>query len=189
MKNTLLIILTVIVLIGATFLIDRKTRSANKASAGPAGAAASTDTPEVAPDVTFRDLDGREIKLTDLKGKVVLVNFWATWCEPCRIEIPWMIEFQQKYGPRGFTVVGVSMDEGGKKVVAPWIAEERFDVNGQPMAVNYPIVLGNDEVADAFGGLIGFPTSVLISRDGKVVQKYVGLVNHDKLVKAIEGQL
>ena len=67
----------------------------------------------------FKDLDGKEVSLEDYKGKVVLVNFWATWCEPCRVEIPWLIEMQQKYGSKGFTVLGVAMDEEGKSVVSP----------------------------------------------------------------------
>lgn len=141
------------------------------------------------PDVTFTALDGKSVSLASLKGKAVLVNFWATWCEPCRIEIPWMIEFQQKYSPKGFTILGVAMDDEGKSVVAPFVQKERFDVEGKPMAMNYPILLGNDEIAQKFGGLIGFPTSVLISRDGKIVKRFIGLVNHDLIVKDIEGQL
>jgi len=119
----------------------------------------------------------------------VLVNFWATWCGPCQVEIPWLIEFQQKYGPRGFTVLGVAMDDDGKKAVEPWVKKERFEINGQPAAMNYPILLGNDALAEKFGGIIGLPTSMLISRDGKKVKTIVGLVNHADMVKAIESQL
>ena len=90
------------------------------------------------------------------------MNFWATWCEPCKIEIPWMIEFQEKYGPRGFTILGVSMDEEGKKAVEPFLEKERFDVNGQKEAMNYPILLGSDSIADKFGGIMGLPTSMLL---------------------------
>ncbi|MGA2720156.1 MAG: cytochrome c biogenesis protein/redoxin, partial [Candidatus Acidiferrales bacterium] len=129
------------------------------------------------PDVTFEDLQGNKVPLASLKGKLVLVNFWATWCEPCRVEIPWMIAFQQKYGSQGFTLLGVAMDDEGKSVVAPYIQKTQFDVNGHPTTMDYPIVLGTDDIATQFGGLIGLPTSVLISRDGKVVKRYVGLVN------------
>jgi len=135
------------------------------------------------------DLDGKDVTLAQYKGKVVLVNFWATWCGPCRVEIPWLIEFQQKYGPRGFTVLGVAMDDDGKKAVEPWVKKERFEINGQPAAMNYPILLGNDALAEKFGGIIGLPTSMLISRDGKKVKTIVGLVNHADMVKAIESQL
>src|SRR5580698_4783843 len=113
------------------------------------------------PEVTFKDLQGKDVALASLKGKVVLVNFWATWCEPCQTEIPWMIEFQQKYGPRGFTIVGVAMDEEGKKVVAPFLQKHLFDVEGQKEAINYPILLGSDPIAEKFGGIFGLPTSMI----------------------------
>ena len=86
----------------------------------------------------IKDLQDHDVDLADYKGKVVLVNFWATWCEPCQIEIPWMMEFQKKYGPRGFTILGVSMDEDGKKAVAPFLEKSRFDLHGQKQAMNYP---------------------------------------------------
>jgi cytochrome c-type biogenesis protein len=141
------------------------------------------------PDVTFEDLQGNKVPIASLKGKLVLVNFWATWCEPCRVEIPWMIAFQQKYGSQGFTLLGVAMDDEGKSVVAPYIQKTQFDVNGHPTTMDYPIVLGTDDIATQFGGLIGLPTSVLISRDGKVVKRYVGLVNEKDLDKEIQSQL
>jgi cytochrome c-type biogenesis protein len=141
------------------------------------------------PNVTFQDLQGNKVPIASLKGKLVLVNFWATWCEPCRVEIPWMIEFQQKYGNRGFTLLGVAMDDDGKSVVDPFIQKTQFDVGGHPTKMDYPIVLGNDDIASKFGGLIGLPTSVLISRDGRVVKRYVGLVNQKDLEKEIQEQL
>jgi len=139
--------------------------------------------------VTFKDLDGKDGTLAQYKGRVVLVNFWATWCDPCYVEIPWLIEMQQKYEPKGFTVLGISMDEEGKSAVAPFLAKERFNVNGQKLPMNYPIVIGNDSVADKFGGLLGYPTSFLISRDGKIIKKIQGLVSYEEITKAIESQL
>ncbi len=183
MKKILLVAVILAALVLLTRWADRNFPAPNRPAASEAASAAA------APEVTMKDLQGRDVSLADYKGKVVLVNFWATWCAPCRIEIPWFIEFQQKYGPRGFTVLGVAMDDEGKSVVEPWVQKERFDANGQQAAINYPILLGSDAVADKFGGLIGFPTSILFSRDGKQVKKIVGLVNHDQLVKAIEGQL
>src|SRR5258708_33416641 len=96
---------------------------------------------------------------------------------------------QQKYDAKGFTVLGVAMDEDGKSAVTPFLAKERFDVNGQKRPMNYPIVLGNDDVADKFGGLLGSPTGFLIARDGKVVKKFQGLTSFDEIAKAIESQL
>jgi thiol-disulfide isomerase/thioredoxin len=141
------------------------------------------------PEVKFRDLQGENVTLASLKGKVVLVNFWATWCDPCRVEIPWLIEFQQKYAGSGFTLLGVAMDEGGAKVVQPFVQKVTFDVNGTPMTMNYPIVIGNDDIADKFGGLIGYPASFLITRDGKIAKKYLGLVSEDDLDKDIQALL
>lgn len=141
------------------------------------------------PDVSFPELQGGDLPLASLKGKVVLVNFWATWCEPCQIEIPWMIGFQQKYANQGFTILGVAMDDSGRKVVDPFVHTRQFDVDGAKMTMIYPIMLGNDDIAEKFGGLIGLPTSVLISRDGKIVKRFIGLVDHDELQSAIEKQI
>src|SRR5208282_6318597 len=186
MKKVIIIVLTVSALVGATIYADRVTRVAGKAgmTVPPVSMAAKP-----APDLKLKDLDGKDVSLTDLKGKVVLVNFWATWCDPCQVEIPWLIDMQARYGPRGFTVVGVAMDDEGKSVVAPFVAKERFDVNGQPLPMDYPILLGTDEAADKFGGILGYPTSFLISRDGKVVTKFQGLKSSEELRKAIEAQL
>jgi thiol-disulfide isomerase/thioredoxin len=185
MKKTALIIGTVVALIALTIYADRATRV--KTKAGPVSMSSAAGKP--APQLKLKDLDGKDVSLSDYKGKVVFLNFWATWCGPCRIEIPWLIEMQAKYASRGFTVVGIAMDEEGKSVVAPFIAKERFDVNGQQLPMSYPILLGNDEASDKFGGLLGYPTSFLISRDGKIVTRFQGLKSSDELVKAIESQL
>src|SRR5258708_40245322 len=145
--------------------------------------------PTASPDFTLKDLEDHDVSLRQFKGKVVLVNFWATWCGPCRIEIPWLVELQGKYAARGFTVLGVAMDEEGKSAVAPFVREERFDVGGTSQSMNYPIVLGNDATADKFGGLLGFPTSVLISKDGRVAKRVDGLVSYDEIDKAIQSQV
>lgn len=141
------------------------------------------------PDVAFKDLQGNRVPLSSLKGKVVLVNFWATYCDPCRIEIPWMIDFQHKYAGQGFTMLGVAMDDEGAEVVTPFVQKTQFDVNGHSMTMNYPIVIGDDDIADKFGGLIGYPTSFLITRDGKIAKKYLGLVSEDELEKEIQTLL
>jgi cytochrome c biogenesis protein CcmG/thiol:disulfide interchange protein DsbE len=139
--------------------------------------------------VTFKSLDGSEISLESLRGKVVLVNFWATWCEPCKIETPWMIEFQKKYGDKGFTILGVAMDDEGASVVGPFVAKEKFDVDGQSLPIPYPVVLGNDDLGTKFGGIMGLPTSFIITRDGKIATRVVGVVSHSHLEKAIQHSL
>ena len=153
-----------------------------------AGAEAGTGASPVN-GLVLANLDGTTSTLDQYKGKVVLVNFWATWCQPCQIEIPWLIEFNEKYGPKGLVILGVAMDDEGKKVVEPFVKDRRFTVGGQSEAMNYPIVLGDDKTADKFGGLIGLPTSMLYSRDGKKVKTIVGLINYDDLSKALQSQL
>jgi thiol-disulfide isomerase/thioredoxin len=151
------------------------------------GAAASALPPEFNKEITT--LEGAKTTLAKYQGKVVLVNFWATWCDPCRGEIPWFIEFEKKYADKGLVIVGISMDEEGQKVVEPWVAKERFKVNGTPEAMNYQIMLGNDSVAEKFGGIIGMPTSFLYARDGRKVKTMIGLVNREDLTKTIESLL
>lgn len=141
------------------------------------------------PDVTFKDLNGNNVSLESLKGKVVFVNFWATYCDPCKVEMPWLMEFQQKYASRGFTVLSVAMDDEGKKIVAPFVQTTEFDVNGKQETMNFPVVLGDDDIGDKFGGLLGYPTSFLISRDGKIHKKFLGLTDYDELEKAIQSLL
>ena len=121
----------------------------------------------LAPDFTLRDAMGKELTLSSLKGKVVLLNFWATWCHGCQVEIPWFIEFEKRYENRGLVVVGVSLDSDGWTSVRPWVKEKK---------VNYPIVIGNDSLAKQYG-LDGMPLTVLIDREGKIADSHSGIVN------------
>jgi thiol-disulfide isomerase/thioredoxin len=184
MKKVILIGAAVLALLAATYFADRATRVKPRSSG-----TISADVGKPAPALSLKDLDDKDVTLSGLKGKVVLVNFWATWCDPCRIEIPWLIEMQNKYGDKGFVVLGIAMDDEGKSVVASFVAKERFDVNGQKLPMSYPIVIGNDAAANQFGGILGYPTSYLISRDGKIVKKVQGLVSYEEISEAIESQL
>jgi thiol-disulfide isomerase/thioredoxin len=191
--KTLLVVATVAALIVGTFFADKATRIKPRTGV-PGNTVLKADNPNAKadlpePELTLKDLAGNDVALSEYKGKVVLVNFWATWCEPCRIEIPWLIEMQQKYGPKGFVILGIALDEEGKSVVAPFVSKERFDVNDQKLPMGYKILIGNDDAADKFGGLFGYPTSILISRDGKQIKRVTGIISEDEMSKAIESQL
>ena len=145
-------------------------------------AAKDTKGRKPAPNFTLKDADGRNVSLSDYKGKVVLLNFWATWCGPCKIEIPWFVEFEQKYKDRGFAVLGVSMDDDGWEVVKPYLAKTK---------INYRILVGNEEVAKNYGGLDALPTTLVIDRAGTVVSKHEGLVSkgtYEKEILSVLGQ-
>jgi thiol-disulfide isomerase/thioredoxin len=185
MKKGILAVVFVLALLAVIFWPDRKLPPVAKSAGTESGAAGSASLASFG----IKDINGNVVTLSQYKGQVVLVNFWATWCAPCKIEIPWMIEFQKKYNSRGFTILGVSMDEEGKQDVAPFLDKERFDVGGQKEAMNYPILLGNDSIAAKFGGILGLPTSVLFTRDGQKIKTITGLIDHDELTKAIESQL
>jgi peroxiredoxin len=127
----------------------------------------AADQRRMAPDFKLIDAAGRSVSLADLKGSVVLLNFWATWCAPCNVEIPWFEEFQRKSAPSGLVVLGVSMDEDGWKAVRPYIDR---------LGVNYPVMIGNDDVAREYGGLQALPTTVLIDKAGRIAVTHTGLV-------------
>jgi len=190
-------ILVLVALVAALALVVHRTqRSAagprHTESAGPV-TKLSTEGMKPVPDLVLKDLSGKQVSLKDFSGKVVLVNFWATWCDPCRSEIPWLIELRQKYGEKGFEVLGVAMDDEGKSVVQPFVDKERFEVNGQKLPMNYPILIGDSDMADKFlggiGGIVGLPTSVLVSRDGKRVKNTIGPVDPQQLERDIQSLL
>lgn len=133
-----------------------------------------------APAFTLKDSEGKAVSLKDYKGKVVLLNFWATWCGPCKIEIPWFVEFENKFKNQGFAVLGVAMDEEGWEVVKPYITDKK---------VNYRVLLGDDAMAELYGGVDSLPTSFLIDKDGKVAGVHVGLVSKSEYEKDIHALL
>jgi cytochrome c biogenesis protein CcmG, thiol:disulfide interchange protein DsbE len=152
----------------------------------PAGPATLKD----APEVTFKDLQGKDVALSSYKGKVVLLNFWGTWCEPCQHEIPILIEMQNKYASRGFTLLGAATNDE-VPTVDKYIHTTQFTVGGQQAMMNYPIVMGSDDISTKFGGLLGMPTSFLINRDGKIYKRYIGALDpvQAQVVKDVESQL
>lgn len=118
----------------------------------------------LAPDFTLPQLDGRQLSLSSYRGKAVLLDFWATWCVPCREETPHFVELQQKYGDRGLQIIGVSMDDSADPV-GPFVAQ---------FHVNYPIVMGTAKTGEQYGGVLGLPIAFLIDREGHIVSKHVG---------------
>lgn len=144
---------------------------------------------EPAEDYTITDLRGELIDLTPYRGKVVLLNYWATWCTPCLIEIPWFIDFQNKYGERGLQVIGVSLDDEGRAAVEPWLREQKFQLDGRPVALNYPIWIGNERASQQYFSVFGLPTTLVFSREGKLLKTFVGITSHEKFVAAIEAAL
>jgi thiol-disulfide isomerase/thioredoxin len=189
MKSALIVIGILAVIVVGAHYADKATRLPHTSNSVSAARMDSPNSGKPEPDLTLKDLDGKNLSLAQLKGKVVLVNFWATWCEPCQYEIPELIEMQQKYGAKGFTVLGVAMDEEGRSVVAPFVETKRFDVGGGKSQMNFPIVIGNDDAAEKFGGLLGYPTSVLIDRNGKQIKRVTGPINADEFSKIVESQL
>jgi thiol-disulfide isomerase/thioredoxin len=135
---------------------------------------------DVAPDFTLKTLDGKDFKLSSLQGKAVMINFWATWCEPCKIETPWLVELQKKYGDKGLQILGVAVDDAGEKAIADF---------AHKMQMNYPVLLGTEKVADLYGGVEGLPTNFILDRSGKVVGSEKGLVSESVLVEHIEKAL
>src|SRR5580704_7495896 len=134
---------------------------------------------KMAPDFDLNDASGNPVRISALKGKVVLLNFWATWCGGCQVEIPWFTEFAGKYRDGGLAVVGISMDDDGWKSVKPYIRSKK---------VNYPIVIGNEDVGKRFG-LNSMPMTLMIDRAGRVAAIHVGLVGKGDYVAEIEALL
>ena len=155
-------------------------RSGSAPVAPAASVAAAPAAQQLAADFTLKDVAGNVVHLSDTKGKVRLVDFWTTWFAPCREEIPMFKELQAAYGPKGFTMVGIAMDDEGADVVKPFVQE-----NG----ISYPTLLGDSAVKESYGPLVGFPTKVLVDRDGKIVERFVGPVPKAVLEKKIEALL
>jgi len=148
-----------------------------------AGCARSAPPPAAvtsAPEFTLTDVEGKVFRLADTKGTVRLVDFWATWCAPCREEIPMFKDFHALYGSKGFTLVGIAMDDEGLAKVKPFVDENQLP---------YLTLIGNEAVAESFGGLVGFPSAFLIDREGRIVDSWVGAVPRAVLEKRIQSLL
>lgn len=153
----------------AAFAVDEQNSAACDADAKPANL-----------DFTMKDLDGKDVKLSSFKGKVILLNFWATWCGPCKAEIPGFVELQTKYKDQ-LVVIGYDVDDTADKARA--FAKE--------YKINYPVLLGlgREDVQDAYGPIWGIPASFLISKDGKVCKRHMGIAPTETFEKEIKALL
>ena len=135
---------------------------------------------EPAPNFTLADSTGSTVKLSAYKGRVVLLDFWATWCEGCKVEIPWYVEFQNKYRNDGLRAIGVSMDDDGWKSVRPFLEKHKL---------NYRVVIGNQDLANRYGGLPFLPMTLLIDRNGTIAESHPGVVDKQVFENKIKALL
>ena len=150
-------------------------------AAAPDAAACDPKAKPARLEFSIKDMTGNDVKLLSFKGKVILFNFWATWCGPCKVEIPWFIEFQNKYGSQGLAVVGLSVDDPAEKVRS-YAAQHK---------VNYPMLVGMDreDVQSAYGPIWGIPMTVIIGRDGKLCKKHMGITTKEVFEREIKALL
>ena len=151
----------------------------NPGSAAPPGSRITSAEHSFAPDFSLPQLNGETLNLSDYRGKVVLLDFWATWCDPCREEVPRFMELQKKYRDQGFQMIGVSMDDNPEPVRDFY----------QQFKMNYPVVMGNARTGELYGGVLGLPIAFLVGRDGRIYSKHTGPINISSLDEEIAAQL
>jgi thiol-disulfide isomerase/thioredoxin len=174
-RNPLALVVVAVVAAGMLFFGMHMARRSGSAAASSLLTKSSD-----APDFTLESLDGKSMRLSDLRGKAVLLNFWATWCGPCKIETPWLVELQNQYGHDGLQVVGVEMGDDGKDEIAKFMKD---------MGMNYPVLLGKEAVGEAYGGVPALPETFFIGRDGKIVDKIIGLKGKGEIEDSIKKAL
>jgi thiol-disulfide isomerase/thioredoxin len=175
-KRNPLVLVIVAVIAAAMFLGGIHAARKNRTSGSVSGQLHG----QTAPDFELQSLEGKNVKLSDFRGKAVLLNFWATWCGPCKIEMPWFVELQKEYGPQGFQIVGVAMDDASTEDITKFARQ---------MGVNYPVLLGKEAVGESYGGVGVLPTTFFIDRDGKLVAREFGLQSRSVFVDHIKEAL
>jgi cytochrome c biogenesis protein CcmG/thiol:disulfide interchange protein DsbE len=174
-RDAVIIAVVVLTVAAMLFFAVRHTHTGPQSAASGGGVLVG----KPAPDFQLTTLDGKTVSLRDYRGKAVMLNFWATWCGPCRIEMPWFVDLHNKYAPQGFEILGVAMDDSGEKAIKEFT---------EKVGTNYPILLGKDAVGDAYN-VEGMPTTFFIGRDGKVVDQTLGLASKKELEERIERAL
>jgi peroxiredoxin len=179
-RNIVTLIIAILFLTAVVFYGSRGARKSRQSITQAALSSGQNFVGKQAPEFDLSSVDGKPVKLSDYRGKAVLVNFWATWCGPCKIEMPWFVDLQNKYRDQGLQVIGISMDDEGKDQVKKFADQ---------MGLNYVVVMGKDSVGEAFGGVQGLPMSFYIGRDGKIVEAVSGLVSKSEIEDNIKKAL
>jgi cytochrome c biogenesis protein CcmG/thiol:disulfide interchange protein DsbE len=189
-RNVIFILAVVVVITGLLLVGKRASKmppaNANVATNGQAGSSSLQNSGDpakgsIAPTFELKSIpDGKVIPIASLHGKAVLLNFWATWCGPCKIEMPWLVDLQKKYGPQGLQIVGVAMDDTDDKEINDFTHK---------MGVNYIVLKGTDKVGDLYGGVDRLPLTYYIDRSGKVVDETVGLAGESVIEDAVKKAL
>jgi thiol-disulfide isomerase/thioredoxin len=188
LNRNVIVVLCVVVAITALLLVGKKTSkpkavdpTKQNVSGSPVASGTDPAIGSLAPEFSLKSVpDGKTVSLSSLRGKAVVVNFWATWCGPCKIEMPWLVDLQKKYGDQGLQIVGITKDDSNEAAIAKFT---------QKMGVNYTILVGNQQVVDLYGGVGGLPTSFFVNRSGKVVHEIIGLDSESKFEDAIKQAL
>ena len=171
-------VIIIVVALVVTVMLVFGYKMAEKA---PVAAQPPTGAGKPAPDFSLKSIDGRTVQLSDFKGKAVVVNFWATWCEPCKVEMPWFVELQKQYGPDGLQILGISSDEDA--------SNDDLSKFAKDLGVNYPILVGQEKVEQSYGGIQFLPVTVYIDREGKIVDKVFGLKGRGEIEDNIKKSL
>lgn len=169
---------------GALAVAQTSSEAASPESHSSSAPGVGVEKAGLAPDFALRSVNGETVHLSDFRGKAILLNFWATWCAPCKILTPWLVELQNQYGPQGLQTIAIALDEDATTVEIGESADQ--------MHVNYPVLIGNEKVAAAYGGIPAMPVCFFVGRDGKIVDRIIGLKGRseieDSIKKALEIQ-